>query len=267
LRRQSRRPHVEQDTTHQQNQVLSEITHLRRITETSPGDQKYPVWINDEFEAVVTNPKAAHTKTGKAYATATLQDPHSNNFAIDATFWIAGIPAKQGKVCHFSGQGMKLEEYKGNLKLTIGDKAKINVVGGAPARAAAPAAGARTATRPATTQGAAQGGKKPIHGATVGMAINQAIGIIQSALQHEQVGLGNYYLTPAFGQDLHTLASDIIRVSTYLEAGNLAAPSSKRTPAPDSAPAEPEPEPEPQVQGGGDGTDQGEDVPFAPARM
>lgn len=239
---------------------MSEITTIGQITEMSPGDQNNPVWINEEFEAVITNVKAAQTKTGKAYATATLQDPHSTNIAIDATFWISGIAAKQGKVCHFSGQGMKLEEYKGNLKLTIGDKAKINVVGGAPTRATAPAAAARTATRPAATQGAAQGGKKPIHGATVGMAINQAIAIIKDTAPGAGSGLPDYYLTPAFGADLHTLASDIIRVSTFLEAGNLAAPSSKRTPQPAPEPEpEPEPTPPPAAQ---QPEDDGSDIPF-----
>lgn len=241
---------------------MSETITIGQITEMSPGDSNNPVWINDDFEAVITNVKEAKTKTGKAYYTATLQDPHSTNIAIDATFWMSGIAAKQGKVCHFSGQGMKLEEYKGNLKLTIGDKAKINVVGGAPARAAAPAARTSApAQRAAAPQGAAQGGKKPIHGATVGMAINQAIAIIKDTT--DGTGLADYYLTPDFGQDLHTLASDIIRVSTYLEAGNLAAPSSKRTPAPAPEPEpEPEPEPTPPPAAQQQPEDDGIDVPF-----
>jgi len=241
---------------------MSNIITLGQITEMTAGDKDNPTWINEDFEAIVTNVQAKTTKTNKAYFIATLQDPHASNITLDATFWMNGIPAKQGKVCRFSGQGMKLEEYKGNLKLTVGDKATINVVGAAPAAGAGKPAGQQQ--RPAAGQQqrpAATGAKKPINGATVGMAINQAIGIIK-----EYDNPISYFSTPEFGKDLHTLASDIIRVSAYLEAGNLAEPSTKRQPEP--AP-EPEPEPEPTRNTGGDNgqafSTEGpldEDVPF-----
>jgi hypothetical protein len=58
------------------------------------------------------------------------------------------------------------------------------------------------------------------------------------------------------------LASDIIRVSSYLEAGNLADPSNKRNTPPPPPPA---PEPESQQVADDvppDAPDDGEDVPF-----
>jgi hypothetical protein len=235
--------------------MSSNIITIGQITEMSAGDKDNPTWINEEFEAVITQVQEKKTGTGKTFALATLQDPHSTNITIDATFWMNGIPAKQGKVCHFAGQGIKLEEYKGNLKLVIGDKAKINVVGGAPARsAAAPAKSAAPASR---ASGPAQGGGA-IMGATVGMAINQAIGIIKGDLPAEP-DLTGYFLTPQFSKDLHTLASDIIRVSQLLEKGKLALPVKDRAQA-EEPPPEPEPQPEPQQPA--PAADEGEDVPF-----
>ena len=228
--------------------MSNNIITLGQITEMTAGDKDNPTWINDDFEAVVTNVKESKTKTNKVYYTASLQDPHSSNITLDATFWMNGIPAKQGKVCRFSGQGMKLEAYKGNLKLTIGDKATINVVGAAQNTANKPPV-TQTKAAPGQTRAPAASGKRPINGATVGMAINQAIGIIKDT--QPDAPLSGYYLTAAFGKDLHTLASDIIRVSTYLEAGNMADPSNKRN-APPPPPPAPEPEPEPAQNTGGD---------------
>lgn len=249
--------------------MSSTLITIGQITEMQPGTKDAPVWINDEFEAIVSNvqTKAAGAKT---FYLATLQDPHSPNISVDATFWTAGIPAKQGKVCHFSGQGIKLEDYKGNLKLSIGDKALIRVVGSAPGAAQRPAAGAGA---PAQRQAAPAAGPLVINGATVGMAINQAIGVIKDSVTGDGMNsLEGYFLTPAFSRDLHALASDIIRVAAMLEKGNLAAPVKARTAAP--APA-PEPEPEParaappsrRVPPAPDGInvqlpDDGEDVPF-----
>jgi hypothetical protein len=72
----------------------------------------------------------------------------------------------------------------------------------------------------------------------VGAAINQAISIIRD--HHPVEG---YFESPQFSKDLHTLASDIIRVATYLESGHLAAPAKDR--AKDGPAPAPVPEPAP----------------------
>jgi hypothetical protein len=245
---------------------MSNTVTLGQITELPPGDKDNPQWINDDFEAIVTNVKENSMKnSGKKYFTATLQDPHSTNITLDATFWCLGVTRFQGKVCRFSGQGMSLGEYKGNVKLTIGEKCKINVVGGAPAtstptRTSAPAGGqGRPAAAPASG---------PIFGATVGMAINQAIGIIKDTCP--DATLPTYYLTADFSKDLHTLASDILRVAALLEKGKLAPAVKDRQPAPPPPAPEPEPEPVHEDQATNPGPsmlDDGTDVPFAPACM
>jgi hypothetical protein len=157
---------------------------------------------------------------------------------------------------------MKLEEYKGNLKLTIGDKATLNVVGAAPASAAKPAAQQQKPTTGQRTAPAATG-KRPINGATVGMAINQAIGILRAQFDNEGYG---YFSSPAFSADLHRTASDIIRVSAYLEAGNLADSAKVREAAalqPEPAPPAKQPEPEPEpTEPEPAAEEEGSDVPF-----
>ena len=64
--------------------------------------------------------------------------------------------------------------------------------------------------------------KKPIHGATVGMAINQA----NSILLRLHADDAAYFSSPQYSKDLGELASDIVRVSQYMESGHLA-PSAK----------------------------------------
>lgn len=70
--------------------------------------------------------------------------------------------------------------------------------------------------------------KKPIFGATVGMAINQAVAIIR-----ESPDSGgnkpdmNYFLSRQFSQDAYTIASDILRIAERLERGDIA-PSAKQ---------------------------------------
>jgi hypothetical protein len=61
-------------------------------------------------------------------------------------------------------------------------------------------------------------------GVTVGMAINQANAIL-IAINKEVEG---YFFSPGYPRDLHTIASDIYRVSDYMQDGNVAPKASKR---------------------------------------
>ena len=71
----------------------------------------------------------------------------------------------------------------------------------------------------------AQGARKhgPVFGATVGMAINQA-----SAILLARANSPEYYDSTDYSRDLHTIASDIIRVAHMLEEGRLALPAKGR---------------------------------------
>jgi hypothetical protein len=73
-----------------------------------------------------------------------------------------------------------------------------------------------------TTQ--AKTGKQTIMGVTVGMAINQANAILIATRKE----VDGYFFSPDYPRDLHTIASDIYRVSDYMQEGNLAPKASKR---------------------------------------
>lgn len=66
----------------------------------------------------------------------------------------------------------------------------------------------------------------PVHGQTVGMAVNNAVKII-TGWDVPPV----YFSTSAFSLDVYTIASDLIRVAAMLEKGKLATPAKDRKPA------------------------------------
>lgn len=192
------------------------------ILQLVPGSKDNPTWVNDEFEGVVSN-----IKSGQKSTSCLVSDAHNPNVSITAVFWDSrDLSRFNGCVCHFAGQGMKRDEYKGTQQVSCSAKTTVNVVGrhtGTPASQGgaqqAPKAGGGSAPAPAA------GGV--IHGATVGMAINQANGIIiagastMNPQEREQ-----FFDSPAYSKTLWTIASDIVRIARVMEAGKLA-PSPK----------------------------------------
>jgi hypothetical protein len=191
----------------------TKVITVAELLELPAGDKQNATWVNDDFEAVLTD-----VKPGQKVTTAILSDPHSPNIRIAATFFGRDCSRFDGKLCHFSGKGMTRTEYKGTQQVTIGDKATVQVLGAAPAGAAKSGA---------TVGGSGSiGGSSGIHGATVGMAINQATAAIAKAKGND---FSHAYLnSPAFAADLYATASDIIRVSRALEAGKLAPKAADR---------------------------------------
>jgi hypothetical protein len=66
----------------------------------------------------------------------------------------------------------------------------------------------------ATAPARANGKHTPVHGATVGMCLKEAVSIVNS--------LGASPLTTIYYKEVHNIASQLIRVALSLEAGNLA---------------------------------------------
>lgn len=194
------------EPTMSKNQTIT----VAQLLEMQPGTKEKATWINDDFEAVVSDVKA-----GDKMTRAVLSDPHNPRITISATFWSAGIARFDGKLCHFSGKGMTRTEYKGDQQVTIGEKATVQIMGAAPAGAGS--AGGDKGT------GAAHGARPAsgVNGATVGMAINQAAAMIRETDTFTQGGL-QYLHSPQFSADLYVSASDILRVSRLLESGKLA---------------------------------------------
>jgi hypothetical protein len=102
------------------------------------------------------------------------------------------------------------------------------------------------------TQAAFQGGGKNVHGATVGMALNNAVALTVAGIT--PITEGN---KP--GSHLKNLAYGLIQISESLESGWK--PGQPAAPAPTPAPAAPAPQqqapaPQPQTQQGGYATTQ-----------
>jgi len=193
----------------------TKVITLAELLELPAGDKQNATWVNDDFEAVLTD-----VKPGQKVTTALLSDPHSPNIRIAATFFGRDCSRFDGKLCHFSGKGMTRTEYKGTQQVTIGDKATVQVLG------AAPAGAAKSGTPAIGGSAGSVGGSSVIHGATVGMAINQATAAIAKAKGND---FSHAYLnSAAFAADLYATASDIIRVSRALEAGKLAPKAAER---------------------------------------
>lgn len=86
----------------------------------------------------------------------------------------------------------------------------------APAKEAQPPKGAATerpAKQNAPAAKPAPGNHAPVYGATVGMAVKEAVGIVRE--------IGIQPLTPDFYRIVNEIASDIIRIALSLESGHL----------------------------------------------
>lgn len=210
-------------------------TTVYDILQIPPGDRDNPAWVNQEFEAVVSNVRPG---SGRVPTKALLSDAHNPNVSIKANFFGGrNVAGYQGKVCLFSGQGIKMGEYNGTPELTIGDKASINVLDAnpqttPPARTApagrGPVDDSRGGGQPPDEAPPARetkpAGTLPINGQTVGMAMKEAIALVCRVCENAKV---DYDITkPTFWQEVYVACSDIIRVSRMLETGKLA-PSAK----------------------------------------
>jgi len=105
----------------------------------------------------------------------------------------------EGKVVEINGSGIKkvTDDFNGNktIKLSFGEKAVIKVLGNS------------------------QGRFGEIHGQTVGMAINNAIGLLKEACPKGK--LKDYCSKGNFSADVAKIAGSIIKISKFLEEGNL----------------------------------------------
>ena len=86
----------------------------------------------------------------------------------------------------------------------------------------------------------------PVFGATVGMAIKEALVLLTTDLGHDDII--SSVITPHFWKAVHEVSSDIIRVSLLLEKGKLAPPVRDRTegPRPPAPPRATAPAPAPR---------------------
>lgn len=192
-------------------------------------------WVNGSFEAVVRN---ASPRQGNKPSKATLVDPKNPRMMVKAALFKGSFGAYENQLIRFGGKGTKAKLYNGDVELSFSDKCTMDSLGKAPDEAGSEPEPQREPSRhddrrggggePAPQQRAPAGsGALPVQGQTVGMALNQACENIRSALKSSGKPFAvELFTSPQFSRDLHTIASDIIRVSRVLEAGHLA-PSAK----------------------------------------
>jgi hypothetical protein len=131
-------------------------------------------------------------------------------------------------------KGVSIDEHEGKKSFLLFPTVEFNFIEGGrsapqerreertqqqapPAREAPPAT---AQPRQNYSQRMTPEGKIPIHGATVGMALNQASRILTESVS--AADRLKYFLSPQYLHDLYTVASGIVRVSQHMERGNLA---------------------------------------------
>lgn len=186
---------------------------LGQVLEMAPGENGEKAYINDEFEAIVTDPKERTSKKGSKFWVCFLEDPHNRSIKLETTFF--RNPGQYvGKVCYFSGNGMTREQYGQTQKVGLGRDTKITIMGKAPGSNPPQEGGNRGQAQenhrpPTQTPPQAQSSS------FAARAVVEAIGLMKT--------LGTVDFTvPGFAPALHTLASDIMRVHQWLEEGKLA---------------------------------------------
>lgn len=117
-------------------------------------------------------------------------------------------------------------EFNGVNKVKVDKKAAANwsqhPAGNAPASASLPKA-EYVESRPTSAEG-----DVPIHGASVGMAVKEALALLTREKTHDEVI--EWLCSPISWKSLHEVSSDIIRVMQHLERGKLAPTCKDRAP-------------------------------------
>lgn len=163
-------------------------------------------YVRGAIAGNVSDCKTVNTKTGKIMFKCKLSDAGKHVFLASFSQNPASYDGKRVKI---SGMGIKRSaDFNGTVQVSIGDKAVWANAGNAPVQVAAPQP---TAPEPANSPANAPTiAVQAIPGVTVGMAVNKAVDIAIAANQ---------------AADMHfirQIASDLIRLSIDLQAGNLA---------------------------------------------
>lgn len=183
---------------------------VAEVFEMTPGDEQNATWINPGFTAVVSDIKATQVKsTGRTMNICTLQD-QTGSAKISMTVFSA-VKFSKGDVIEVRGAGLRRTEYNGLAQVSMGKATEIHVLGKSVHHE-------EQAKRAETLEPAVNGTKQPVHGATVGMAMKEAITL---ALRPDQFNSVPLVTTPEFWKRVHEHASAIIRLSNALEHGNL----------------------------------------------
>ncbi len=105
---------------------------IGEVLAIEPGDKKNAVWINDEFEAVVSEVREPSGDKGPWKAK--LSQASDPKIKIWACFWGVDATEYDGKLVRFGGKGIKRSEFKPKQgptmqQVELGEKADLEVIG------------------------------------------------------------------------------------------------------------------------------------------
>jgi hypothetical protein len=178
-------------------------------------------WVNDPITGTIHDAKSL--KNGQFYVAKMTY----SGITISLFTKAHDLTEFEGKVVEINGSGIKkvTDEFKGTKtpKLLFGDKSVIKVLGSGPVSETvytpppAPVSATYGTQGKAAAPGAGRYGN--IQGQTVGMAVNNAINLMKEAVPPD--ALDEYCKSGAFSKDVAQIAGAIIKVSMFLEQGNL----------------------------------------------
>lgn len=189
-----------------------------------------PGWVNGSLAAHVLKIETIAKKAGGQFWKATLGDaPGDYTGCVSLSLFMAP-KFQQGDQIRLGGGGIKKSSYQGKAQISLGKSSTVEVILGT-ARLQAGVSAAMETNRANTAQQANEG---LINGQSVGMAIKEALSLQTFACDEAQVR--QLTRTPAFWQEVHETASDILRLAQLLEKGKLAAPIRERAGKPAGRP-------------------------------
>lgn len=164
-------------------------------------------WVNDPIQGTCHDTAQKNGKNGAFYVGSLTQD----GFTVSLFSKHVDFTEFEGKVIDINGSGISKQhdDYNKCPKLLMGNKAIVKVIGGA-----APTA---TQATPKGSDSAPKGGAPVVNGQTVGMAINNAIAIMQG--DHED--LGDFLLSEEGTNRLAKIAGRLVMVSEQVQSGKL----------------------------------------------
>ncbi len=196
---------------------------IAEVVEIPAGDEENASWINPGFTGIVAELKSTKTKAGKPMWNCVIRDT-TGSATIDMTIF-ESPRFKQGDQINVHGKGLRRTEYKGKAQAAMGRNTMIQVVMSSVHHE-------EQTARAQNHAPALDGSPQPINGMTVGMAMKEALALCAPGNQPK-------WCTPGFWQEVHQMASDIIRTSLLLEKGKLAPAVRDRVKTQKEAPAEP----------------------------
>lgn len=198
---------------------------VAEVLEMVPGDDRNATWVNPGLIAVVREIKRTEVKkTGKPMFICTLADT-VGSATISMTVF-AAPKFTEGDQIEIRGQGLRRTEFRGLQQISPSQKTEFHLLGRSVHHE-------EQVKRAAAGEPSVNGQPQHVLGVTVGMAIKEALALATKNLSNEESLSISY--RPEFWSQIHTVASDIIRVARLLELGKLAPPIRERVKSSQSA--------------------------------